>query len=128
MRVVLDMAEACHALQVAHQPQRLVVILADLVIGIAKPGFGHGHVGQRAVALGLHQRPGGSLAGPVEQGLRAIGFVDRLRLAGTGNQVVYLGGVVRHGASFPRLCLLKRILKMMRRLYRGRRPVSMRRR
>ena len=76
------------------------MVLADLVVGVAETRLRHRHVGKRAVALGLHQRPCRGLAGAVEQGLRSHGLIGRLRVAGTGNEVVYFGGVVRHGASF----------------------------
>ena len=56
-------------LDVAHQTEGLVVVLADLVISIAKTCLGNGHLGQRPVALGLHQNPGNRLAGTVEQRL-----------------------------------------------------------
>ena len=99
--VILDMAKGGDALDVAHQSKGLVVVLSDLVIGVAKPGLGHGHLGKGAVALRFHQRPGHRLARPVEHGLRAHGFIGCLRGARTRRQLVNHGCVVGHGYSFP---------------------------
>ena len=56
------------------------MVLAHLVVGIAKTGLSHRQLSQLTVALRLHQYPGNRLAGTVEQGLRAHVFIDTLSL------------------------------------------------
>ena len=99
--VILDMAEGGDVLDIAHQAEGLVVVLANLVVGIAEAGFLDSHLGKRAVALRLHQNPGDRLARLVKQGLRAHCLVTRLRGAGAGDNFVNHHCVFGHGTSFP---------------------------
>ena len=99
--IILDMAEGGDVLDIAHQAKGLVVVLANLVVGIAEAGFLNRHLGERAVALWLHQHPCDRLACLVKQGLRAHCLVTRLRGAGAGNKFINHHCVFGHGTSFP---------------------------
>ena len=88
------MPERRDALDVAHETKCLVVVFPDLVVGVAKPGFGDRKLGKSAVAPGLHQAPCHSLTGAVEKVLRPHGFIGALGIAGIGDEIVYLGNVV----------------------------------
>ena len=88
------MAKGGDILDVTHQPEGLVVVLAHLVIGLAKAGFGDGEFGKVAVAFRFHQAPGDSLAGTIEKRLRPHGLIGCLGVAGMSDKFVNLGDVI----------------------------------
>ena len=59
-RVLGDHADGAARLQVAQQPERLAVVLADLVVDVADAGVGDRQLGKRAVASRLDDRPAGA--------------------------------------------------------------------
>ncbi|MNT60823.1 hypothetical protein D3C72_1984300 [compost metagenome] len=71
-------------MQVAQQPQRLAVVLAQLVVDVAQPGVGYSTLGQRAVARGLHDGPRRGGDGCVDSGLVGTGELA-LRLPRPGH-------------------------------------------